>query len=59
MVTKNIMLMITSADVERAKTSGTTQIVNGQSLIKVNDGGRAVLQDDGTYAYLVQVYYNP
>ena len=33
--------------------------VGGITMYKVNDGGRAVWQDDGTYAYEVQVYYNP
>ena len=33
--------------------------LNGETVYKLNDGDRAVRQSDGTYAYEVQVYYNP
>ena len=33
--------------------------INHDLVYRVNDGGKAVVQSDGTYAYEVQVYYNP
>lgn len=33
--------------------------INGRTVYKINNGNRAVLQQDGTYTYEVQAYYDP
>ena len=33
--------------------------LGGKEVYKVNDGGKSVLQSDGSYKYVVQVYYDP
>jgi len=47
---------ISDTALNRAKNRATDYV---SGMYKVNDGGRFVLQSDGSYAYEVQVYYNP
>ena len=50
-----------NAAIQAAASNDTSKAVKvgAETLYKVNDGGKHVKQSDGTYEYIVQVYYNP
>ena len=50
---------VTIADGDIMTDESKTAYINGTKVYKINEGNRAVLQDDGTYAYEVQAYYDP
>lgn len=55
---------IEQAALDAAKQAGTNGskavVINGETLIKINDGNKSVYQaDTGKYVFEVQAYYNP
>ena len=49
---------ITQEALNEAKNNGAIVTVGNKNMRKVNDGGKSVLQDDGSYVYIPQIYYD-
>ena len=50
---------VTIADGDITTDESKAAYINGTKVYKINEGNRGVLQNDGTYAYEVQAYYDP
>jgi len=51
---------LSDSNLEKYKNSGNEVTIQGRTMYKVNDGGKAVYdQDTGAFKYIVQVFYDP